>query len=196
MASNAGIEHQVCYHRAMEPEDARKNILASLGRSGATLFAISCAERLRPLLSHVPSGATPLIAGVALTELWRVLEGAQRPDPRRLSELSQKCWALVDIEPTPKVATAYLEGLVGATHHALEAYLSGNAQQAVLAAQKSFDAAAQKALGDEEKARQDRDVREISDAVRAGAPPLGQLGTRLRERAEKEGKSLVASLLK
>jgi hypothetical protein len=180
----------------MESEEARKSALASLGRSGASLFAISCAERLRPLLAHVPSGATPLVAGVALTELWRVLEGAQRPDPRRLSDLSQKCWALVDIEPTPKVPTAYLEALVGATHHALETYLSGNAQQAVLAAQKSADAAGQKALGDEEQVRQERDVREIADTVRAGAPPLGQLGTRLRERAEKEGKSLVATLLK
>jgi hypothetical protein len=175
----------------MKPQDA----LSSLGRNGASLFAISCAERLRPLLSHVPSGATPLIAGVALTELWRVLEGAQRPDPRRLSELSQKCWVLVDIEPTEKVPTPYLEALVGATHHALETYLSGNPQQAAVAATKVSEAAAQKALGDEERARQERDARELAEAVRAGAPPLAQLGTRLRERAEKEGNAFVASLL-
>lgn len=180
----------------MESEEARKDTLASLGRNGASLFAICCAERLRPLLSHVPSGATPLIAGVALTDLWRVLEGAQRPDPRHLSSLSQKCWALVDIEPTPKVPTAYLEALVGATHHALETYLSGNAQQGVLAAQKTSETAAQKGLAGDERERQDRDVREIGDAVRAAAPPLAQLGTRLRQRAEKEGKAFVASLLR
>lgn len=180
----------------MESEDARKTALASLGRNGASLFAISCAERLRPLLSHVPSGATPLVAGVALTDLWRVLEGAQRPDPRRLSDLSQKCWGLVDIEPTPKVPTPYLEALVAATHHALETYLSGNAQQAVLAAQKSLEAAAQKALGEDELARQDRDVREIAAAVRSASSPLTQFGTGLRERAEKEGKAFVASLLR
>jgi hypothetical protein len=180
----------------MEAEDARQRTLASLGRTGATLFAISCAERLRPLLAHVPSGATPLIAGVALTELWRVLEGAQRPDPRRLSELSQKCWALVDIEPMPKVPAAYLEALVAATHHALETYLSGNARQAVLAAEKSSEAAARKGLGEDERTRQDRDVGEIADAVRAASSPLTAFGTRLRERAEKEGMSFVGSLLK
>jgi hypothetical protein len=180
----------------MERENGPVSDPASLGRNGAALFAISCAERLRPLLFHVPSGATPLVAGVALTDLWRVLEGAQRPDPRRLTDLSQKCWALVDIEPIAAVPAACLEALVAATHHALETYLTGNAGQAVLAAKKGSEAAAQKSRGDDELARQDRDLREIAAAVRAGTPPLAQLATRLRERAEKEGKAFVASLLR
>ena len=174
-----------------------QSALTSLGRSGAGLFAISCAERLRPLLQHVPSGAPLLVAGVALTELWRVLEGAQRPDPRRLSELSQACWVLVDIEATPKVPAALLELLVAATHHSLEAYLAGNPQQAILAAEKSCAAAAHKAresLVEEEVARQDRDIREIADFARAGSP-LAPFATRLRKRAEKEGGSFVGALL-
>ena len=161
------------------------------------MFAIACAERLRPLLLQVPSGAPPLIAGVALTELWRVLEGAQRPDPRRLSELSQACWVLVDIEPTPKVPAALLELLVAATHHSLETYLAGNPQQAILAAEKSCAAAAHKAPGslvEEEVARQDRDIREIADIARAGSP-LPPFATRVRKRAEKEGGSFVGALL-
>ena len=174
-----------------------QSALTSLGRSGAGLFAIACAERLRPLLLQVPSGAPPLIAGVALTELWRILEGAQRPDPRRLSELSQACWVLVDIEPTPKVPAALLELLVAATHHSLETYLAGNPQQAILAAEKSCAAAAHKAPGslvEEEVARQDRDIREIADIARAGSP-LAPFATRLRKRAEKEGGSFVGALL-
>jgi hypothetical protein len=171
--------------------------LTSLGRSGAGLFAISCAERLRPLLQHVPSGAPPLVAGIALTELWRVLEGAQRPDPRRLSELSQACWVLVDIEPTPKVPAALLELLLAATHHSLETYIAGNPQQAILAAEKSCAAAAHEARGslvEEEVARQDRDIREIADFVRGGST-FAPFATRLRKRAEKEGGSLVGALL-
>jgi len=174
-----------------------QSALTSLGRSGAGLFAISCAERLRPLLLHVPSGAPPLVAGVALTELWRVLEGAQRPDPRRLSELSQACWVLVDIEPTPKVPAALLEVLVAATHHSVETYLAGNPQQAILAAEKSCAAAAhraQESLVEEEIARQDRDIREIADVTRAGSS-LAPFATRLRKRAEKEGESFVGALL-
>src|SRR4051812_45057620 len=86
------------YGREMDPsreEEVVRRLRAS-GRSGATLFAICCAERLRPVLQRVPSGGAPLIAGVALTELWRVLEGIQRGDPRRLRELSQACWTLVE----------------------------------------------------------------------------------------------------
>lgn len=173
-------------------------VLSGLGRSGASVFAAACVERLRPILAHVPSGASPLVAGVALTELWRVLEAAQRPDPRRLSELSQACWTLVDIEPTPKVPTALLELLVAATHHALQTYLSGNPQQALQAARKIGEAAAYKAeasLGAQESTRQERDVGEIAEAARAGSP-LAALGTRLRERAEKEGKAFAATLLR
>ena len=171
--------------------------LSGLGRSGASLFAACCVERLRPVLAHVPSGSQPLVAGVALTELWRVLEASQRPDPRRLSELSQACWVLVDIESTPKVPAAFLELLVAATHHALETYLSGNPQQAVQAAGKITEAAAHKSkesLAAEESARQERDVREIAEVARAGSP-LAAYATRLRERAEKEGKAFVATLL-
>src|SRR5258708_39338019 len=122
-----------------------QSVLSGRGRNGAGLFAASSVERLRPVLLRVPSGAPPLVAGVALTELWRVLEAAQRPDPRRLSELSQACWVLVDIEPTPKVPVAFLELLVAATHHALQTYLSGNPQQALQAAGKITEAAAHKA---------------------------------------------------
>jgi hypothetical protein len=175
-----------------------ENVVSGLGRVGASLFAASSVERLRTVLAHVPSGAPPLVAGVALTELWRVLEAAQRPDPRRLSELSQACWVLVDIESTPKVPAAFLELLVAATHHALQTYLSGNPQQALQAAGKVTEAAAHKAkesLAAEETARQERDVREIAEAARAGSP-LAAFGTRLRERAEKEGKAFVATLLR
>jgi hypothetical protein len=174
-----------------------QSVLSGLGRNGASLFAASSVERLRPVLLHVPSGAPPLVAGVALTELWRVLEAAQRPDPRRLSELSQACWALVDIEPTPKVPVAFLELLVAATHHALETYLSGNPQQALQAAGKITEAAAHKAkepFAAGESARQERDAREIAEVARGGSP-LAALGTRLRERAQKEGKAFVATLL-
>jgi hypothetical protein len=175
-----------------------ESVLSGLGRNGASVFAASCVERLRPILAHVPSGAPPLVAGVALTELWRVLEAAQRPDPRRLSELSQACWVLVDIESTPKVPAALLELLVAATHHALQAYLSGNPQQALQAARKISEAAAHKAkdsLAAEEAARQERDVGEIAEIARAGSP-IATCGTRLRERAEKEGKAFVATLLR
>jgi hypothetical protein len=174
-----------------------QSVLSGLGRVGASLFAASCVERLRPILAHVPSGAPPLVAGLALTELWRVLEATQRPDPRRLSELSQACWVLVDIESTPKVSAALLELLVAAMHHALQTYLSGNPQQALLAAGKITEAAAHKAkesLGAEESARQERDVREIAEAVRARSP-LPAVGTRVRLRAEKEGKAFVAALI-
>jgi hypothetical protein len=173
------------------------SVLSGLGRRGASLFAAACVERLRPMLAHVPSGASPLVAGVALTELWRVLEAAQRPDPRRLSELSKACWVLVEIEPVPKVPAAFLELLVAAAHHALETYLSGNPQQAVQAAAKIAEAAAHKAKGllaADEAARQERDVREIAGVARAGSP-LAAFGARLRERAEKEGKGFVAALL-
>src|SRR3984893_9076919 len=122
-----------------------EGVLCGLGGKGASVFAASCVERLRPILAHVPSGAAPLVAGVALTELWRVLEAAQRPDPPRLSEVAQACWVLVDIESTPKVPAALLELLVAATHHTLQTYLSGNPQQALLAAEKSCAAAAHKA---------------------------------------------------
>jgi hypothetical protein len=173
-----------------------ESVLSRLGRSGASLFAASCVERLRPILAHVPSGAPPLVAGVALTELWRVLEAAQRPAPKRLSELSQACWVMVDIEPTPEVPSAFLEILVAATHHAIETYLSGNPQQAMQAAAKIVEAAAHKGkeLAAGESARQERIAREIAEAVRAGSP-LAAFGTRLRERAEKEGKSFVEMLL-
>lgn len=175
--------------------ESLEEVLSGLGRIGASLFAASCVERLRPVLARVPSGASPLVAGVALTELWRVLEAAQRPDPRRLSEISQACWVLVEIEPVPDVPAALLEILVAGTHHALETYLSGNPQQAVKAAHKIAEAAAADAEAAEEMAaRHDRDVREIAAAARAGAP-MPALGTRLRERAEKEGKAFVAHIL-
>jgi hypothetical protein len=58
----------------MDREHATLEKLRASGRTGSTIFATCCAERLRPLLNHVPSGAAPLIAGVALTELWHILE--------------------------------------------------------------------------------------------------------------------------
>jgi hypothetical protein len=97
----------------------------------------------------------------------------------------------------PKVPVAFLELLVAATHHALETYLSGNPQQAVQAARKIAEAAAhgaKESLAVEESARQERDVREIAGVARAGSP-LAAFGARLRERAEKEGKAFVATLL-
>src|SRR3954467_11004135 len=183
----------------MDLAEAEKQTLEKLrtaGRSGATAFAAACVERLRPLLAHVPSGAPPLVAGVALTQLWRVLEGADRPDPRRLGELSKSCWALVEIEPVPKIPTLYLELLVAGAHDALETYLSGDAQHAIAAARKACEAAAHARREDliaEERARQDRDLRDINECARSGAA-LPQLGTRLRERAEGEGRKLVEAL--
>src|ERR1700730_13342336 len=121
--------------------DPVESVLSGRGRNGASVFAASCVERLRPILAHVPSGAAPLVAGVALTELWRGLEAAQRPDPR--------------------APAALLELLVAATHHTLQTYLSGNPQQALQAARKISEAAAHKAkdsLVAEESARQERDV--------------------------------------
>lgn len=177
--------------------DPLQGMLSGLGRNGASLFAAACVERLRGVLAHVPSGAPPLIAGVALTEIWRVLEGAQRADPRRLSQLSQSCWALVEVEPAPKVAAIHLELLVAATRDVLETYLSGNPQNAVQAARKIAEAAGLKSpssLAADESARQQRDVREIAAAARAGSA-LAAFGTRLRERAEKEGQAFVAALL-
>ncbi len=183
----------------MESTQRDQNALTTLraaGRGGATLFATSCVERLRPLLAHVPSGAPPLIAGVALTQLWRIVEGAERADPRRLAELSKSCWALVEIEPAPRVPAVYLELLVAAAHDALETYLSGDAKHAVAAAGKSAEAAAHRtaALATAERERQDRDLREIAETVRAGAP-VAALATRIRERAEKEGKPFTAALI-
>jgi hypothetical protein len=162
--------------------------LKPLGRSGASLFALACAERLRPLLEHVPSGAPPLVAGLALTQLWRVVEGAERPDPRTLRDLSEKCWVLVEIEPAGKVEAVQLERLVAAAHHTLETYLSGNPEQAVAAAGKIREALP----GEEE--RQERDLAELEKAHDRGQP-LAQLATKLRQRSEKEGAKLVAALL-
>src|SRR3954469_2887048 len=170
----------------MDRERANLEKLRSAGRTGSAIFATCCAERLRPLLNHVPSGAPPLVAGVALTELWRILEGQQRPDPRRLQELSNACWTLVDIEPVPDVQTEHLEALVAATRDALETYLSGNSQHAIAAAKKCGAIA-----GPDEPARQDRDVAEIA-ATREG---LAQLATRMRERAESEGEEVARGLI-
>ncbi|TMB31783.1 MAG: hypothetical protein E6J61_08885, partial [Deltaproteobacteria bacterium] len=75
----------------MDREQAAIGTLRAAGRTGMAIFAACCAERLRPLLEHVPSGAPPLVAGVALTELWRILEGQKRVDPRRMKELSEAC---------------------------------------------------------------------------------------------------------
>jgi hypothetical protein len=170
----------------MERELAATETLRAAGRTGTAIFAACCAERLRPLLHHVPSGAAPLVAGVALTELWRILEGQQRVDPRRMKELSEACWALVEIEPVPKVQTAHLEVLVAAARDALEAYLSGNPDHAVAAAKKCATVA-----GEDEPARQDRDLAEVAK-TRQG---LAQFATRMRERAEAEGKKVVRALV-
>ena len=166
--------------------------LAACGRGGASLFAMACAERLRPLLQRVPSGSPPLVAGIALTALWRVLEGLDRPDPRRLVELSQACWTLVEIEPVPGVPTALLEQLIAAAHHALETYRAGDPKQALLAASKACEAAGPSAPA--ELLRQDRDLEEIAVQMRAGGP-LAPFATSVRKRAEKEGKHFVATLL-
>lgn len=185
---------------SMDLADREKEALAKLraaGRAGAGLFAMACIERLRPLLDHVPSGAPVLVAGVSLTQLWRVLEGAERPDPRRLRELSSACWSLVEVEPAPRVPAIYLELLVAGAHDALETYLSGDAQHAVHAARKACEAAAHAGAEEliaQERARQDRDLRDVSSSASAGAA-MPQLATRLRERAEAEGKKLVAALL-
>ena len=149
--------------------------LRAAGRVGSAVFAACCAERLRPLLSRVPSGAPPLLAGVALTELWRVLEGLQRPDPRRLRELSETLWTMVEIEPVPEVRTELLEALVAAAHDALETYLLGNAQHAAAAAKKVAAVA-----GPAEPGLQDADLADIAGA-RSDLPALA---TRLRRRAE------------
>ncbi len=184
----------------MDPADREKEALAKLraaGRAGAGVFAAACIERLRPLLDRVPSGAPALVAGVSLTQLWRILEGAERPDPRRLAELSSACWSLVEVEAVPGVPAALLELLVAGAHDALETYLSGDAQHAIHAARKPSEAAGHAGaveLIDRERARQDRDVREIAELARTGAA-LPQLATRLRERAEAEGKKLVEALL-
>jgi len=170
----------------MEREQAAIGTLRAAGRSGMAIFAACCAERLRPLLNHVPSGAPPLVAGVALTELWRILEGQQRVDPRRMKELSEACWTLVEIEPVPKVRTEHLEILVAATHDALEAYLTGNPDHALAAAKKCATVA-----GADEPGRQERDVAEVAK-TREGLP---QLATRMRKRAEAEGDKLVRGLM-
>jgi len=170
----------------MDREFAAIETLRAAGRTGMAIFAACCAERLRPLLHHVPPGAPPLVAGVALTELWRILEGQKRVDPRRMKELSEACWTLVEIEPVPKVRTEHLEVLVAAAHDALETYLSGNPEHALAAAKKCATVA-----GNDERARQDRDVAEVAKA-REG---LAQLATSLRKRAEAEGEKAVRPLI-
>src|SRR3954470_16249616 len=170
----------------MDRERAALDTLRAAGRTGMAIFAACCAERLRPLLHHVPSGAPPLVAGVALTELWRILEGQQRVDPRRLKELSEACWTLVEIEPVPRLRTEHLEILVAAAHDALETYLSGNPEHALAAAKKCATVA-----GKDEPARQDRDVAEVAKA-RQG---LAQLATSMRKRAEAEGETVVRALI-
>lgn len=159
--------------------------LRASGRAGASIYAACCAERLRPLLRQVPSGAAPLVAGVALTELWRVLEGMQRPEVRRLEELSKACWALVEFDPVPGVRTELLEALVAAAHGALETYLSGNPQKAIAAAKSC------RAVRGADHAAQDRDLAEIA----AAGQVVPQLATRLRQRAEAEGEALLPALL-
>jgi hypothetical protein len=170
----------------MDREIIVLDTLRASGRRGAAIFAACCAERLRTLLRHVPSGAAPLVAGVALTELWRVMEGLQRPDPRRLQELSTACWTLVEIEPVPNVRTEHLEVLVAAAHDALETYLSGNSQHALEAAKRCATVA-----GEDEPLRQDRDLADIA----AARDPLPQFATRMRSRAESDGEELVRKLV-
>jgi hypothetical protein len=172
----------------MDREHAMLEKLRASGRTGSAIFASCCVERLRPLLNHVPSGAAPLIAGVALTELWHILEGRKRPDPRRLQELSNACWTLVEIEPVPKVRTEHLETLVAATRDAVETYLSGKPENAIAAAKKC---GAISIAAEDEAARQDRDMAEIAN-VREG---LAQLAARMRERAEAEGEKIVRDLI-
>jgi hypothetical protein len=170
----------------MDGELVTVDTVLGLGRRGAAVFAACCAERLRTLLRFVPSGAPPLVAGVALTALWRMFEELDRPDPRHLGELATACWTLVEIEPVPKVRTEHLEALVSATHGALEAYLSGNPEHALKAAQASHAVA-----GGGERGRQRRDAAEIA----AAGDALPALATSLRERAESEGDRLVKSLI-
>jgi hypothetical protein len=170
----------------MDGELVTVDTVLGLGRRGAAIFAACCAERLRTLLRFVPSGAPPLVAGVGLTALWRVFEGLDKPDPRYLAELATACWTLVEIEPVPKVKTEHLEALVSATHGALEAYLSGNPEHALKAAQASHSVA-----GEGERGRQRRDAAEI-DAAR---DPLPGLVTALRKRSESEGERIVRTLV-
>src|SRR5256885_8361123 len=170
----------------MDREQAGIGTLRAAGRIGMAIFAACGGDRLRPLLNQVPWGAPPRVAGVALTERWRILEGQKRVDPRRMKELSEACWTLVEIEPVPKVRTEHLETLVAAAHDALEAYLSGNPDHAVAAAKKSSTVA-----GDDEPSRQERDLAEVAK-TREG---LAQLATRMRERAEKEGEKVVRGLM-
>ena len=172
----------------MDPADREKEALAKLraaGRAGAGVFAAACIERLRPLLDRVPSGAPALVAGVSLTQLWRILEGAERPDPRRLAELSSACWSLVEVEAVPGVPAALLELLVAGAHDALETYLSGDAQHAIHAARKPSEAAGHAGaveLIDGERARQDRDLRENrrARAHRRRSPAAGHAPARAR----------------
>lgn len=166
--------------------DAFGEQLKKSGRRGAALFAACCAERLRTLLRHVPSGAPPLMAGVALTQLWRILEGLERPEPKQLQEMKTALWTLVEIEPVDGVRTEHLEALVSAAHDALEAYLSGNPKNAVTAARTCRTAA-----GDGEPERQERDA---ADIAAAGDPGRG-LATGLRKRAEADGEKLVRTLI-
>lgn len=172
--------------------DTAVETLRPLGRAGATIFALAAVERLRGLLEHVPSGSPALIAGTALTELWRVLEGLLRPDPKRLNELSQACWVLVEIEPAEKVPAAFLEALVAATHHALEAYLKGKPEEAMAAAKKAREPLG--AAEEEERARQERDLALVAQALREGRP-AAQVAQETRERAEKDGQALVKAVL-
>lgn len=159
----------------MQSDAAILETLRASGRAGASIFAACCAERLRPLLRQLPPGAPPLVAGVALTELWRVLEGLQRADPRRLAELAQACWTQVEVEPVAGVSAAHLEALLSAAHDALETYLSGNPKHALAAAKTCTGVS-----GAEEAARQERDLADIA----ASRGDLAQLATRLRQRAE------------
>src|SRR5512141_1157910 len=96
----------------MEMADRERDALARLrsaGRAGAAVFAMTCIERLRPLLDRVPSGAPALVAGVALTQLWRVLEGAERPDPRRRA----RCAGDVSLRRPAACGPCGAEGLRG-----------------------------------------------------------------------------------
>src|SRR5256885_14790887 len=170
----------------MDREQAGIGTLRAAGRIGMAIFAACGGDRLRPLLNQVPWGAPPLVGGVALTELWRIPEGQKRVDPRRMKELSEACWTLVEIEPVPKVRREHLEILVAAARDALETYLSGNPEHAMAAAKKCGTVA-----GEEEPARQDRDAAEVAK-TREG---LAQLATRMRERAEAEGEQVVRALM-
>ncbi|HZX95827.1 MAG TPA: hypothetical protein VFE90_14990, partial [Myxococcales bacterium] len=92
--------------------------------------------------------------------------------------------------------TLYLELLVAGAHDALETYLSGDAQHAIAALRKSTQAAAQcRGEPAAEAARQERDIREITDHARARGP-FPPFATQVRKRAEKEGAAFVQALLK